>query len=259
MFDTARKLASEVRGEKQKCRLRVSLLHRISKVRTARRDFIAYTLPFAVFMAFLVLCSGLESLFQTSDRLLLSQPRYWIFPLQTVVCAGLLVSFWKCYPFPTFRAWALGALAGIVAFVIWISPQAFFGLPDRTTGFNPEIFRESGPLYAMTVAARFARLVVVVPLIEEIFWRGFLMRYLINEKFTAVVFGSFRPFSFFGVAVLFMLAHSSADWIPALFTGLILNGLAVLTRSLWACVVAHAVANFSLGIYIMATKQWGFW
>jgi uncharacterized protein len=228
-------------------------------VETTRRDFFAYTLPFAVFMAFLALNSAVASLFHSSDRLLLSDPQYWIFPLQTAICAALLLVFWKVYPLLGFDGWALGALAGILAFILWISPQAFFGAPYRTKGFEPTIFRDSTALYALTVMSRFARLVIVVPLVEEIFWRGFLMRYLISEKFTSVAFGTFRPFSFFAAAVLFMFVHSSADWIPALAAGLLLNGVAVLTKSLWACIVAHAVANLGLGIYIMATEQWGFW
>jgi uncharacterized protein len=231
----------------------------MSGVETSRRDFIAYTLPFAVFMAFLVLNSALASLFRTSDRLTLSEPQYWIFPLQTAVCAALLLLFWNAYPLRGSKGWSLGALAGVFAFVLWISPQVFFGVPNRTKGFDPEVFRDSFALYGLTVVARFARLVIVVPLVEEIFWRGFLMRYLVNEKFTSIAFGTFRPFSFFAVAVLFMLVHSSADWIPSLITGLLLNGVAALTKSLWACVLAHAVANLGLGIYIMATRQWGFW
>ena len=171
----------------------------------------------------------------------------------------MLLAFWKSYPLLTVKGWVPGAVAGIVAFVIWISPQAFFGAPDRTDGFDPEIFRDSFELYGLTLVGRLARLIIVVPLVEEIFWRGFLMRYLIDEKFTSVGFGTFRPFSFFTVAILFMLVHSSVDWIPALLTGFLFNGVAVLTKSLWACVVAHAITNFGLGIYIMATKQWGFW
>ncbi|MGA7212719.1 MAG: CAAX prenyl protease-related protein [Terrimicrobiaceae bacterium] len=226
---------------------------------TNRRNLIGYTLPFAVFMAFLVLNSALASLFQTSDRLPLSQPQYWIFPLQTAVCAALLLVFWQTYPLLEFQGWSLGALAGVFVFFVWISPQALFGAPDRTRGFDPAVFRESAALYGLTVVARFARLVIVVPLVEEIFWRGFLMRYLINGKFTSVALGTFQPFSFFAVAVLFMLVHSSADWIPSLITGLLFNGVAAFTKNLWACVVAHAVANLGLGIYIMATRQWGFW
>ena len=52
---------------------------------------------------------------------------------------------------------------------------------------------------------RFLRLVIVVPLVEEIFWRGFLLRYLINEKFTEVPIGAFSWFSFGVVTVAFGL------------------------------------------------------
>jgi uncharacterized protein len=59
--------------------------------------------------------------------------------------------------------------------------------------------------------------------------------------------------------VMFGLAHWGADFIPAILTGVIYNYVAVKTKSLTACVVAHAVTNLGLGIYIMQTKQWGFW
>jgi len=99
----------------------------------------------------------------------------------------------------------------------------------------------------------------VVPLIEEIFWRGFLQRYLVNEKFTSVKFGTYTHLSFFGVAGAFMLVHSPSDWPAAIATGVLFGWVAVKTKSLLACVIAHAITNLGLGIYIVTTKQWGFW
>ncbi len=225
---------------------------------TSRRDFLAYTLPFFAFLAFLALDQVLGNAFKGSENLLLAQPKYWIFPLQTVVCASILAWFWKTYPF-ALKGIFFGILAGIVALVIWISPQAFFGFSPRIDGFNPETFTHSPALYWLTVIARFARLVIVVALLEELFWRGFLMRYLINEKFTDVAFGSYKPLAFFGTALGFMLVHNTPDYVAAFLTGIIYNGVAVKTKSLLACVVAHATTNLGLGVYIMATKQWGFW
>lgn len=225
---------------------------------TFRRDFLAYTLPFIAFMVFLALSQLIGDTFKESGNFLLAQPKYWIFPLQTVVCAGILAWFWKQYPF-ALKGILLGLAAGILALLVWISPQLLFGQPPRTDGFNPDLFADSPALYWLTVAARFARLVIVVSLLEEIFWRGFLMRYLINEKFTSVPFGTYAPLAFFGTAIAFMLVHQPSDYIAAFITGLIYNGLAVYTRSLLACVVAHAVTNLILGLYIMNTKQWGFW
>jgi CAAX prenyl protease-like protein len=109
------------------------------------------------------------------------------------------------------------------------------------------------------LAARFTRLVIVVPLVEEIFWRGFLLRYLVREDFTAIPFGSSSRFSFWAVVVAFTAVHAPVDWPAAFLTGILFNLLAVRTRSLAACVTAHAVANLALGVYICATKQWGFW
>jgi CAAX prenyl protease-like protein len=109
------------------------------------------------------------------------------------------------------------------------------------------------------VLMRFLRLVVVVPLVEEIFWRGFLLRYLINQKFTAIAVGTFSWLSFVVVTGLFGFAHSRADWIPALICGALYNLVAYRTRSLASCVIAHALTNLLLGLWIMQTRQWGFW
>lgn len=194
-----------------------------------------------------------------SGALLLRHPAYWVYPLQTLACGAVLVFCWKEYYFAGRAGWLPAVVAGLLALAIWGSPQVLFAAPPRLEGFDPTVFAGNPSLYWLTVLARFARLVVVVPLVEEIFWRGFLMRYLIREDFSSVAFGAFRPLSFFGVAGLFMLVHQPADYPAAFLTGVIFNGLAVRTKSLTACVIAHAITNLGLGLYIMATGQWGFW
>jgi hypothetical protein len=62
------------------------------------------------------------------------------------------------------RGWYLGIVAGILAVLIWISPQAFFGAARRTNGFTPELFADSPVFYGLTVVARFARLAIIVRL-----------------------------------------------------------------------------------------------
>jgi CAAX prenyl protease-like protein len=116
------------------------------------------------------------------------------------------------------------------------------------------------------VGLRFIRLVIVVPLLEEIFWRGFLLRDLVQPRFTEVPVGTFRWRSFFIVVAAFGVAHwgketwpPGPDFVPALITGAMYNLIAYRTKSLTSCVVAHAVTNLLLGIYIMRTGQWGFW
>lgn len=228
-------------------------------VQSIRRETVAFVVPFAVFLGFLGLAWLIQTIGRSVGGPLPLEPKYWIFPLQTAICAGLLAWFWKAYPIAPLVGTFAGLAAGLLALAIWISPQAVLGFPARTEGFNPEIFPRESFLYVLTVAARLARLAIVVPIMEEIFWRGFLMRYLIDEKFTEVPFGTFRRGPFLAVAALFMLAHEFPDWPAAFVTGLIYNAVAVRTRSLWACIIAHATTNLGLGAYIMSTRQWGFW
>ena len=224
-----------------------------------RRLLLAYVAPFAVFLAGLALAQGLGWLGKTSDQLWLREPVYWVYPLQTLACAVTLVVFWRCYDFGRARHLPLAVVVGAAVFGLWISPQWLFGQPPRVDGFDPETFAAAPALYWLTLAARFLRLVIVVPLVEEIFWRGFLQRYLIRERFHDVPFGQYTAVSFWAVAAGFMAVHLTPDMPAAFLTGAIYGWIAVHTRSLLACVVAHATTNLLLGAYIVATRQWGFW
>ena len=179
----------------------------------------------------------------------------WLYPIQTLLCLGLVIWWWRGYEIQPLRGtlWALGA--GVLVFVVWVSPQMLFGMAPRTEGWDPA----SSPWYWGSLAMRFLRLVVVVALVEEIFWRGFLLRYLVKEDFTKVPFGTFSWLSFIVVSLFFVLEHGRADWPAALVAGIVYNGVAFKTRSLSACVLAHGVTNLLLGGYVLWTRQWGFW
>jgi CAAX prenyl protease-like protein len=71
--------------------------------------------------------------------------------------------------------------------------------------------------------------------------------------------GSFTWTSFWVVSVAFCFEHTRPDWPAALLTSVLYNAVAYSSRSLLACVVAHAITNLLLGLYILKTQQWGFW
>jgi len=223
------------------------------------RPIVAYCLPFALFMAALLLVSGAEWLGGKEGPFWLTKPQYWVYPLQTLLCLGALIYFWRDYEWGNLRTWWFGAGVGAIVLGIWIAPQVLLGAPPRTDGFDPTVFAESPALYWSTVLMRFFRLVIVVPLLEEIFWRGFLMRYFVNEDFRRVPFGTVTFFSFTAIVILFSAVHSVEDFAGAIYCGIAFNLVAIYTRSLAACVIAHAVTNLGLGVYVMATRQWGFW
>lgn len=220
------------------------------------RKLTAYVAPMLLFVGLLALVGGLHTI---DHAAWLSHCEYWIYPLQTILCGVLAIVFWREYPLSNPKRAFIGIGVGILVFVMWISPQAWFGFAARTEGFNPEFFGRESALYWPNVGFRFLRLVVVVPLVEEIFWRGFLLRYLIREDFESIAIGTFSWVSFLVVAAAFAFSHSSADWAAAFVTGMLYNAVAYWTKSLSTCVLTHAITNLLLGLWIMHTGQWGFW
>jgi CAAX prenyl protease-like protein len=222
-----------------------------------RRQLIAHVLPMFLFLALLALAQWLSGY---GSNVWFRQAKYWIYPVQTIVCGGLLFWFRDCYAFGQLRHVVFVLLIGAVVFLLWISPQQFFGFPPRTVGFDPASpFGNHGALYWATIIMRFGRLVLVVPFMEEIFWRAFLLRFLIDERFKRVTFGRFSWCSFTIVTLAFAFSHSRPDWPAALVTGAVYNLVAYRTGSLDSCILAHATTNLLLGLWVVQTQQWGFW
>jgi uncharacterized protein len=221
-----------------------------------RRQLLAYVLPMVLFLALLALCQFLRTRGQAFP---LRHAEFWIYPAQTILCGALLLWFRRCYEFHRLKNVVFTLLIALAVFGIWIAPQCFFNFAPRTVGFDPTLLANNSATYWSTILFRFLRLVVVVPLVEEIFWRGFLLRFVIDEHFERVPFGKFNWFSFAVVTVGFTFSHSRPDWPAAFITGALYNVVAYRTQSLTSCVLAHAVTNLLLGWWIMQTQQWGFW
>jgi hypothetical protein len=139
------------------------------------------------------------------------------------------------------------------------SRHTFINFAPRTVGLDPTLLESNSATYWSTILFRFLRLVLVVPLLEEVFWRGFLLRFVIDDHFEQVPFGKFNRLAFAVVTVAFTFSHSRPDWPAAFITGALYNVVAYFTQSLASCVLAHAVTNLLLGLWIMQTRQWGFW
>lgn len=233
----------------------------------------AYVAPFAVFLGFL----AVKPLFTVENSQLpwwRSAPEHWLYPLQTFVCGGLLLYYRRAYEFRPWRGLGRATVLGALGIVWWFAPAWWYtqhgdgmkeipwlGLAARKHGYDPSIFDPATAIYWEDLLLRFIRLVVVVPLVEEIFWRGFLMRAAIAEgrSFLSVPFGKHHWKAFVLTTVVFMLVHQEEDWLGALGFGTLMYFLCIRTKSLAACVWMHAMANLLLGLYVMKTRQWGFW
>ncbi len=162
-----------------------------------------------------------------------------------------------------------GILVGIGGILLWIvlcdlqlEAAIMSYLPDwlqpqPRAAFNP--FRDiATPLGQWSfIAARILGMAVLVPFAEEIFWRGFLLRWIISPDWQKIGIGSYSLKSFCWVVLLFTLAHP--EWLAAVVYCSLLNLLLYWKRDLWNCIVAHGVSNLILAIYVLATGTWQLW
>ena len=190
-----------------------------------------------------------------------SAPEHWVYPLQCFVVGAVLLWFRRCYLFAPWNGWALASLFSVMGIVVWVAP-AWLGWMDRSEGFNPNLFATGSAAWWGTVLMRFVRMVIIVPFVEELCWRGFLMRYVQAEdgqEWQRVPFGRHHWKAYAVVTAMVTVVHDMSDWPAAFVWGSLVYGLAVRTKSLGACVFMHAVGNLMLGLYILKTQQWGFW
>ena len=142
--------------------------------------------------------------------------------------------------------------------MVALGMEKFLGLGGRPA-FNPLDELSATPAWAYTfLAIRFIGLAVVVPIIEEFFLRGFLMRVVIRENWWTVPFGTVTTTAaVIGTAVP-MLMHPGELFAAAVWFSLV-TWLMVRTRNIWDCVAAHAVTNFLLGVYVVTQHEWQLW
>lgn len=218
----------------------------------------AYVLPFAAY----ILATGLEPL--------VADYYPWAYTIKVILVAAVCVYFVREWPRFETRGFAWAIIFGVVGVTVWIG-LADLGVEDWLRGnvplfesliqsrpeYNPFASIESPTGQWVFLVVRFLGLAVLVPIIEEIFWRGFLLRYLISDRFETVPIGDLTPLSVATATVFFALVH------PELLAAVVWGGGILLlywwTRNLWACVLGHAVTNFLLGLYVVNTSSWKLW
>ena len=164
------------------------------------------------------------------------------------------------------RAEWIGSLSlGGAVFAIWIGPDLLVPGYRQLWPFNNPLvattqatLSEASRSDTLTLALRFVRAAVVVPVVEELFWRAWLMRWVIEPDFRSVPLGAYSARAFWAVAILFATEHGPY-WDVGLVAGILYNWWMVRTRSVWALISAHAMTNACLSAYVIAAHRWEYW
>jgi CAAX prenyl protease-like protein len=204
--------------------------------------------PFAVFVVLTALQADAGS------------ERYWLYAVKTAIGAWMV---WEARPFVSEMRWKMSleaVLVGVAIFGVWVGLDGFYPrLSKVDQPWNPhmEFGVNSGTawFYAMV---RLAGSTMVVPPLEEVFYRSFLYRYFVKIDFLAMPLGQFHALSFAVTSILFGLMHPDR-WLAGILCGLGYQWLTVRKNRLGDAMCAHAITNFLLGLWVILRGAWSFW
>lgn len=211
-------------------------------------------LPFAVFIAALALRGALDGHVDTR----------WLYAVQAGATALVLLRLWRHYgelradrrAAVLSRDTLLAAGAGLAVFALWIAlNEPWMRLGEPAAAFVP-VGPDAELLWGQ-IALRTAGAVLVVPVMEELFWRSFLMRWIDRRDFLAWPPQQASLYALVASSAVFALAHT--QWLAGLIAGMAFGALYRRSGQIWHAIVAHAVANLALAAWVVHQRAWGFW
>ena len=209
--------------------------------------------PFAAYIAVLLLEGQRDLLPDGFDV-------RWLYPLKILLVAALLGFFWRTYSdLRDFRfslaEVVLAVFAGLLVFVAWVGLDFSWALLGETgLGYDP---RTGGQVDWLLAGLRIAGAALVVPLMEELFWRSFVMRWLDRTDFLSVAPGAVTWRALLISSVVFGFEHH--QWLAGIFAGLVYGWLYRRSGQLHYAILSHAVTNGVLGFWVLQTAQWHYW
>ena len=196
----------------------------------------------------------------------------WFYLTKTLVGAWLIFAL---RPLVAEMRWAFSweaVAVGVAVFAAWVGISSEWmtqnslwvklGLTHtpKTTpvAWNPnELFGAGSAMAWLFVSVRILGSTLVVPPLEEVFYRSFLYRYIAQKDFLSVPLNRFLPVPFLVTAAMFGFAHN--EWLAGIFCGLAYQWLVLRKNRLGDAMTAHAITNFLLGIWVVWRGAWNFW
>jgi membrane protease YdiL (CAAX protease family) len=227
--------------------------------------------PFAIFMALTFLQEHVGE-----------AGRYWVYFAKTIVGAAMLFLVWKQAAELKWKFSLPAVIVGIGVFALWVGLDPFYpgtselysrwicpllqkmgfakecAPPELSKPWNPNAaFGAGSSLAVFFVAVRIIGSSLVVPPLEEMFWRSFVYRYIARREFDREPLGKVFASAFFFTSLAFGFAHQ--QWLAGILCGFAYQGLVVWKNRLGDAMTAHAITNFLLGCWIVWRGAWQFW
>ncbi len=184
---------------------------------------------------------------------------YWFYFAKTLVAVWLI---WEMRPFVSEMRWAMSweaVFIGVGVFVLWVGLDPVYPKFLKSGMlWNPRAqFGENSALAWIMIITRILGSTLVVPPLEEVFYRSFLYRYIAKPDFLSLPLNRFFPLPFFITAAVFGFSHF--QWLAGILCGLAYQWLVLRKNRLGDAMTAHAITNFLLGVWVAWQGAWQFW
>jgi len=218
------------------------------------RASLARVLPFATYMAFIFIADMLTRILGEAVDL------RWLYPTKIAAVIAVLWYFRREYEELRISRYApssalLPLVAGVLVLVLWVNLDASWMKVGQGSGFDPRA--ADGSMQWGYVAMRIAGAALVVPVMEELFWRSFLMRWIEQAQFLTLSPSQVKLKGFVVSVILFGIEHDL--WFAGVVAGVVYSLLYIRSNNLWSPIVAHGVTNGLLGLWVVYTSNWSYW
>lgn len=203
-------------------------------------------------------------------------PVYWpvLIAAHTAAALWIVRLFRNHYPSLGRPHLPLAILVGLAAAWLWVGGQhlldivtfaghslgdRLLGYPGSTKAIDPHLELGAGVSFWFYVCAKITRATTAVPIVEELLWRGFLLRAFVSwDRYDKVAWGRFYWRAFIGTALLSTIQHPN-NWGVSIACWLLFNLLFYWKKSLLCLMITHAVTNLALYAYVVGSGDWRFW
>lgn len=179
----------------------------------------------------------------------------YFYPLRVIAGVGLLFRYRRELAALDWQWSWRGPALGVLVFLVWVVGAHFLlaqsAMPDKLAAMSPG-------MRGLWIFSRIAGSVLIVPVAEELAYRGYLMRRLTRADFESLPFRSVRWPALAVAAIVFGVAHG-ALWLPGILAGLAYGLILVRRGHLGEAVAAHATTNALVVVGVLAGHQWQLW
>jgi len=206
----------------------------------------AYLLPFLAILLAAILSRAVTAKFE------------WLYGIRLLVVAVPLWAYRRTY-------WALtgkwewqAAATGFVVFVFWVGMDRIVSGHGLRAAMPTALMNATDTVRIGWIALRALTTVAVVPFAEELAFRGYLMRRFVSANFLNVSPGAAGWLPTLVSSLLFGLLHGSR-WVAGTLAGICYAAVYKRTGRVTSAVLAHAVTNLLLAVYVLTFHDWNYW